>query len=64
MTRNPYVEEAVHTLNAAMAWGAKRHELRPHPDGLEIIRRGKPAILITHTAAREWANEIEEARHG
>lgn len=66
MIRNPIVTEA---SNMAMAYGALRrrlpqHQTRSTSEGLEVLARGLPRILITWQAAEDFANEIQEAEHG
>ena len=52
------------TLAIATAIGAlklKRHQLRGVGDGVEIHQPGKPVLLLTHEAARRFANDVAEA---
>lgn len=60
--RNPLIEMAADMLNAISALRLKSHRLTSTPDGVEIQQPGKPTLLLTHEAARQFAHEIEEAR--
>lgn len=62
MSRNPYIEAAANTFAAIDALRLKRHRLVSTPDGVEIHQPGKPVLLLTHQAARDYAHQIEEAR--
>lgn len=59
--RNPLIEMAADMFNAIGALRLKRHHLVSGPDGVEIHQPGKPVLLLTHQAARDFAHEFEEA---
>lgn len=63
MTRNPLAEAAIDTLQAIEALRLKRHRLVSAADGIEIHQPGKPTLLLTYAAARDFAHQIEEASH-
>jgi hypothetical protein len=41
----------------------KSDRLESTPEGVVIHQRGKPALLLTHEAARDFNNMMEEARN-
>mgnify|MGYP000535348168 CR=1 FL=1 len=53
--RNPLIEMAVDMLNAVQALRLKTHRLASVAEGVEIEQPGKPRILITHQAAKDFA---------
>lgn len=56
--RSP-MERALAKLRGA--W--KRFDVRDTERGVEILRPGRPALLLTHEAARDFNNMMEEARN-
>jgi hypothetical protein len=52
---------AADMFNAIGALRLKRHHLVSGPDGVEIHQPGKPVLLLTHQAAHDFAQQIEEA---
>lgn len=60
--RNPLIEMAADMFNAIGALRLKRHRLVSTADGVEIHQPGKPVLLLTHQAARDFAHEFGEAR--
>lgn len=64
MPRNPLAEAAVDTMVAIEALRLKRHRLVSSPDGVIVQQPGKPDMLLTWRAARDFNNQIEEAEHG
>ena len=60
---NALVHDAMAVATAINALRLKAHRLRATPGGVEIHQRGKPVLLLTHEAARDFAQQIEEAEH-
>lgn len=60
--RNPLIEMAADMFNAIGALRLKRHHLVSTSEGVEVHQPGKPVLLLTHQAARDYAHEFEEAR--
>lgn len=60
--RNPLIEMAADMFNAIGALRLKRHRLVSTSEGVEVHQPGKPVLLLTHQAARDFAHEFEEAR--
>lgn len=61
---NPVAKLGIDFINALQALKLKRHELIGVPEGVEIHQPGKPVLLLTYEAAKDFAAEIEEARNG
>lgn len=61
MARNPLLEAVIDVDGAIQALRLRRHRLVSTPDGIEIHQPGKPVLLLTHGAARDFAHEMEEA---
>lgn len=53
--------DAIAVLNALNALRLKRHHLVSTSEGVEIHQPGKPVLLLTHQAARDFANAVAEA---
>jgi hypothetical protein len=61
MSRNALVTEAVGVMVAIEALRLKRHQLVSVEGGVEIHQPGKPVLLLTYGAAREFAAQIGSA---
>ena len=60
--RNPVVQLGVDVMNAVNALRLKPSaRLVGTPDGVEIQQPGKPVLLLTHSAAADFAHQIEES---
>ena len=53
--------DALAVLNAINAMRLKRHHLVSTSEGVEIHQPGKPVLILTHQAARDFANAVAEA---
>lgn len=58
---NPYLQQAAAMSVALGAVKIKGATLESTSEGMELHRRGWPVLLVTHEAARNFANEIAEA---
>jgi len=59
---NPLIEMAVDMANALSTLkGYRSARLRSVREGVEITMPGKPTLLLTHEAARRYAQEMDEA---
>jgi len=63
MSRNQLIDMAADMFTAIGVLRLKRERLVSTPDGMEIHHPGRPTLLLTHAAAREFAQQIEEACH-
>lgn len=62
--KNPLIEMAADMLNALAPFRLGKSDwYEPTAEGVVIHMRGKPAVLLTHDAARDFNNIMEEARH-
>lgn len=55
------LDDAMAVATALNALKIKRGRLVSTRQGVEIHQQGKPVLLLTHEAARAFANEIAEA---
>lgn len=63
--KNPLIDMAVDMANALEALKLRKGgRLVSVREGIEIRQPGKPALLLTHQAAHDFNNMMEEARHG
>lgn len=62
---DPIVERGLHMFHALAALKLTRGtRIVGRRDGTEITQPGKPRLLLTWEAAREFCNEMDEAEHG
>lgn len=59
--RNQLIEMAADMMTALGALRLKSPRLVSTSDGVEIHQMGKPALLLTHRAAADFARMIDEA---
>lgn len=64
MTRNPIVDQASAMATALGALKLKRLHIHPVEDGVEIVQRGKPTLLLTYAAAEAFVRQIQETENG
>ena len=58
--RNQLIEMAADMMTALGALRLKSQRLVSTSEGVEIHRAGQPALLLTHRAAADFANWIDE----
>ena len=61
--KNELVDLGVDMFNAIAALRLKRHQLRSTPEGVEILQPGRPRLLLTYQAAKDFVDEVEEAEN-
>lgn len=57
---NALIDHAADMFNALAALRLKRHRLVSTSEGVEIHQPGRPALLLTHEAARTYAQQVED----
>lgn len=55
------IEAASDVANAINALRLKRHRLVPNGESVVIQQVGKPDLLLTYDAAREYRQQMQEA---
>jgi len=60
---NDLISLGVDVFNAISALKLKRHQLVSTREGVIIRQQGRPDLLLTHEAARQFAQGQQEAQY-